>query len=70
MEKRKLRIVKRTPAPMIGICEACNQQFQSRESDANRAEWEISKTFASHECKPVDSSQNALRIVREATENK
>jgi hypothetical protein len=55
---------------MIGICEACNQQFQSRESDANGAEWEISKTFASHECKPVDSSQNALRIVREATENK
>jgi hypothetical protein len=70
MPKRKLRIVKRTPAPIIGVCEACNQQFKSQESDVNRAEWEISKTFASHECMPIDSSQNAVRIVREANENK
>jgi hypothetical protein len=26
--------------------------------------------FEAHKCKPVDSSQNALRIVRESTEGK
>jgi hypothetical protein len=31
--------------------------------------WATSQ-FNAHVCKPVDSSQNALRIVREATENK
>jgi hypothetical protein len=70
MQKRKLRIVKRTSGPMIGVCEACNEQFKSQAQEESKAEWEISVAFASHKCKPVDSSQNALRIVREATENK
>jgi len=26
--------------------------------------------FEAHKCKPLDSSQNALRVVREVTENK
>jgi hypothetical protein len=30
----------------------------------------IQEQFNAHKCKPMDSSQNALRIVREATENK
>ena len=34
------------------------------------ADSEIVKTFAAHKCKPMDSSQNALRIVRESTEDK
>jgi hypothetical protein len=31
---------------------------------------DIQERFNVHKCKPVDSSQNALRIVREATEGK
>ena len=61
MPKRKLRIVRRNPD--LGVCERCNSQFRGTES-------EIHKAFDAHQCKPVDSSQNALRIVREATENK
>jgi hypothetical protein len=62
MEKRKLRIVKRTPS-LLGICERCNSQFSGTES-------EIKAAFDAHKCNLADSSQNALRIVREATENK
>jgi len=57
MPKRTLRIVKQG----LGICERCNAQF--KDSD-------IQAQFDAHKCKPVDSSQNALRIVREATEDK
>ena len=60
MPKRKLRIVKQTP-PAIGVCERCNAQFKDADIQAK---------FDAHKCKLVDSSQNALRIVREATEDK
>jgi tRNA(Ile2) C34 agmatinyltransferase TiaS len=60
MQKRKLRIVKQTP-PAIGVCERCNAQFKG---DGIQAQ------FDAHKCKPMDSSQNALRIVRESTEGK
>jgi hypothetical protein len=63
MPRRKLRIVKDGP-PMIGICERCNAQFKA---DSKQA---VKSAFDAHKCKPKDSSQNALRIVREATENK
>ncbi|MGO9575513.1 MAG: hypothetical protein ACLPTQ_14435 [Terriglobales bacterium] len=66
MPKRKLRIVKRTP-PFIGVCERCNSQFQSNLLIAYP---DIQARFDAHKCKPVDSSQNALRIVRESTEDK
>jgi len=69
MPKRKLRIVKRTP-PAIGICERCNAQFKSSKPFGDEAATEIGQAFAIHKCKPIDSSQNALRIVREATEDK
>jgi len=70
MPRRRLRIVKRTPTPMIGICETCNEQFKSHLPQEDQAEWEISTLFSRHKCKPVDSSQNALRIVRESTEDR
>jgi hypothetical protein len=63
MPKRKLRIVKQT-APMIGVCERCNSQFKAE------SEQEVKAAFDTHKCKLTDSSQNALRIVREATEDK
>jgi len=69
MQKRKLRIVKRTP-PTLGICERCNSQFKSSQASEDVAAIEIAEAFTAHKCKPTDSSQNALRIVREATENK
>jgi len=34
------------------------------------AQANLQQQFDTHKCKPIDSSQNALRIVREATEDK
>jgi len=60
MPKRKLRIVKQA-YPTIGISERCNVQFKGND---------IRAQFDAHKCKLTDSSQNALRIVREATNDK
>jgi len=49
---------------MLGICERCNSQFKG---DSEQA---LQDAFATHKCKLTDSSQNSLRIVREATEDK
>ena len=63
MEKRRLRIVK--PAPdLLGVCERCNAQFHGATDAKVQAQFDV------HKCKPVDSSQNAIRIVREAMEHK
>ncbi len=62
MPKRKLRIVKQA-APLIGVCEHCNLQFKAE------SEQEVKAAFDAHKCKMTDSSQNALRIVREATDD-
>jgi hypothetical protein len=74
MPKRKLRIVKHAGRiPMLGICERCNAQFSVAAealTDADAALASISDQFDAHKCKLVDSSQNALRIVRESTEGK
>jgi len=63
MPKRKLRIVKQT-SPMIGVCERCNSQFKGE------SEQKVKTEFDAHKCKLIDSSQNALRIVRESTDGK
>jgi hypothetical protein len=68
MPIRKLRIVKKTPI-MLGVCQQCGFEFGSRFSGSS-AEAEIKAAFDAHKCAPLDSSQNALRVVREATENK
>jgi len=70
MPKRNLRIVKKVRnTPVLGICERCNTQF-SGDPNMGNAQSAIQEQFNAHICKPLDSSQNALRIVREATENK
>jgi hypothetical protein len=66
MAKRKPRIEKRTP-PALGICERCNLQFKS---DLPHPDADIQPQFDLHKCTLTDSSQNALRIVRESTEGK
>lgn len=74
MPKRELRIVKHGgQTPTLGICERCNAQFavlREALTDPDAALASISDQFDAHNCKPVDSSQNALRIVRESTEGK
>jgi hypothetical protein len=67
MPARRLRIVKKSPPPAIGLCERCNAQFKSNVPNSTA---EIKALFLVHKCKPMDSSQNALRIVRESTEGK
>lgn len=70
MPKRNLRIVKRVRnVPVLGICEGCNAQFRGDPKMGN-AQSAIQEQFNSHKCKLIDSSQNALRIVRESTEGK
>jgi hypothetical protein len=69
MPKRQLRIVRFT-FPLTGICEHCNQTFLSQKEQPSAAQGEVNASFEAHKRKPVDSSQNALRIVRQATENK
>ncbi len=61
MAARKLRIVKRTP-PALAVCEKCSGEFAG--SDA-----EVGAAFDVHSCARLDSDQNALRVVREATGN-
>jgi len=67
MHERKLRIVKIAPPPVIGLCERCNAQFKSSAPDTDA---DIAAQFDAHKCQPLDSSQNALRIVPESTDNK
>jgi len=67
MANRRLRIVKESPPPVIGVCERCSAQFKSSRHDAIA---DVASQYESHKCKPIDSSQNALRVVREATEGK
>jgi hypothetical protein len=70
MPKRNLRIVRNSGRTAIGVCECCNAQFKSDGDFTGDPIEEIREQFGNHICKPLDSSQNALRIVREATENK
>ena len=69
MQKRKLRVVKRTPVA-LGVCELCNSQFHSNKVLEDDAESDMQSQFDSHKCQLTDSSQNAPRIVRESTEGK
>jgi hypothetical protein len=69
MPKRNLRLVRFTH-PLTAVCEYCNRPFQSQNEDDGVAEREIEADFAAHECKRLDSSQKALRIVRESTKGK
>ena len=45
----------------MGVCLRCNTQFKGADMETQ---------FGAHKCKPMDSSQNALRIVRESKEGK
>jgi hypothetical protein len=69
MAKRKLHIVKTSP-DLLGVCERCGSQFKSALPVQSKAEAEISAAFDAHKCLLLDSSQNARRVVREATEGK
>jgi hypothetical protein len=74
MPSRTLRVVKWVgTTPAVGVCAFCSQQFKVPMSFLNRttdAQASLQQQFDAHKCKPIDSSQNALRVVREATEDK
>jgi hypothetical protein len=74
MEKRTMRIVQSMgPAPYLAVCTHCNQQFKVPADVIHTVEAatdNLQDQFARHKCRLVDSSQNALRIVRESTEGK
>lgn len=60
--------MKRTPT-VLGVCVKCSTEFFSYLS-GKAADWELKAQFDAHKCDPLDASQNALRIVREAYDNK
>jgi hypothetical protein len=66
MEKRALRVVKwLSTTPAVGVCAFCSQQFKVPMSSLSRtmdAQANLQQRFDAHKCKPLDSSQNALRI--------
>jgi hypothetical protein len=66
---RKFRLVEKG-LYKFAVCERCNAQFKSSVLNREAAEQEIQQQFDAHNCKPVDTGQNALRIVRESTEGK
>lgn len=66
MPKRRLRVVRTRPA-LLGVCERCKAQFISNLPVSPKATVEITAAFDAHKCLPLDSSQKALQIVREAT---
>jgi hypothetical protein len=55
MPKRNLRIIKRVKnVPVIGICEACGEQFQAEHQPAgqqSRTQAVIQQQFNAHKCK-------------------
>jgi hypothetical protein len=53
MPKRSLRIVKRTPIA-LGICEACNMEFHSKQPVEDNAEKDMKIQFNKHKCKRLD----------------
>jgi hypothetical protein len=72
--RRNLRVVKWIgSAHAMGICMYCETSFSvppeslKRTSDAQAS---LHKQFTEHKCTRLDSSQNALRVVRESTEGK
>jgi len=69
MTSRKLRIVKTVPE-YLGVCERCGAQFASQRPKRSEARDEVITAFDVHGCVSLDSSQNALRVVRQATEGK
>jgi len=52
---------------VLGVCESCNAQFSGNPNMGN-AQSAIQEQFNTHKCKPLDASQNAVRIVPESTE--
>ena len=65
MPARNLRIVKREPGLMLGICEACNKQFRSHIHPPTQAEWEIKILFERHTCKTLAEHLGIMRGSRE-----
>lgn len=69
MAQRRLRIVKTIP-DYLGVCERCGAQFASLNPMRSEARKEVGTAFDTHACAPLDASQNALRVVMEATKDK
>jgi len=72
MAKREMQVVKYIgPAPFLAVCTYCNHQFKIPPDvtmTAADAAAFLQSEFDKHKCERMDESQNAVRIVREATE--
>ncbi len=68
-KKRKILVVQRGADGKVisGNCSGCGRLFKFEDTPDGRSQ--VEQAFETHECKRLDDSQNAVRIVREATEN-
>jgi len=72
MVKRNLRIIKSEGGtPSLGICEYCNMKFEAARNEGGfiSDKGDVREQFDAHKCKRLDASQNAVRVVREATKD-
>ena len=72
MPKRNLRIlIEAAGTPTKGVCEYCNKQFTVPPHVLGQAKkGYVQEKFDEHKCARMDASQNAARIVKEATEDR
>jgi heterodisulfide reductase subunit B len=74
MAKRAIRVVKWLgTTPAVAVCTACARNFNAPVDvlkSQPAAQDYLQKQFDQHKCEPLDSSQNAVRIVHEATDDK
>ena len=73
MAKRKFRVaVFMKGEYLTAVCDKCSATFKVSlaDDDIQAATAKAEAQFEKHKCKPLDASQNAVRIVREATEGK
>jgi hypothetical protein len=72
MPKREMQIVKYFGSiPYEAVCAHCSKQFKVAPDPTltdTEAGAKLQAEFAVHKCERLDASQNAARIVREATE--
>jgi hypothetical protein len=71
-KKRLIVTCETAGLPLMAVCGACGTKFETKpenRSSLEHAKAQLGYEFQRHDCKPLDVSQNAVRIVREATEN-
>lgn len=69
MAKRNLRIVQSDSPVVVGVCEVCDMQFKSSNSNLMDAGFELKAQLNEHTCKREDVNHYAARGGQPKSEN-